>query len=188
MYAVDRQAQRHDCTVVNDLPASNDLLREAFETEPNVENAAINLGSNGYLFFEVKEIIAARDRTLDEVREKVLADWTGEEQDRLLSAKVAELEKRLRDGATLDEIAAELGLTKQTKQGLTRGDEDAEIGAAAVTAAFAIPQGGVASAIAPWTHWDCGWSRAPSDDIATTPPTETVSIATKRKPGLGLQE
>ena len=147
--AVDRQAQRPDGTIVNDLPASNDLLREAFETEPNVENAAINLGSNGYLFFEVKEIIAARDRTLDEVREKVLADWTGEEQDRLLSAKVAELEKRLRDGATVDEIATEIGATKQSKPGLKRGADDADVGAETVTAVFAVPQNGVGSAISP---------------------------------------
>jgi peptidyl-prolyl cis-trans isomerase D len=65
--AIDRAALRPDGSVVNDLPASQDLLRGAFETEVNVENPALNVGSNGFVFYEVEGVTPARDRTLDEI-------------------------------------------------------------------------------------------------------------------------
>ncbi len=69
----------------------------------NVENPALNVGSNGFVFYEVEGITPARDRTLDEVRAKVVADWKAAETQSRLSAKAAELEKRLKDGTTFDD-------------------------------------------------------------------------------------
>jgi len=147
--AVDRSAQAPDGTVISTLPASAELLRAAFETQANIENPSINVGSTGYVFYEVKDIIGARDRTLDEVKDKVTADWIAEESDRLFSTRVAELEKRLRDTGDIDAIATELSLTKQTKRGLRRGAEDAELGSAGVTAVFSVTQGSAGQAPTP---------------------------------------
>ena len=97
--AIDRAAPRPDGSVVNDLPQSQDLLEGAFETEAGIENPAINVGGSGFVFYEVEGITPARDRTLDEVRAKVVADWKAAETDKRLAAKAAELEKRLKDGA-----------------------------------------------------------------------------------------
>ena len=91
--AIDRAALRPDGSVVNDLPASQNCSRGAFETEVNVENPALNVGSNGFVFYEVEGITPARDRTLDEVRAKAVADWKAAETQSRLSAKAAELEK-----------------------------------------------------------------------------------------------
>ena len=66
--AIDQSGQKPDGTIVNDLPESSELLRAAFDTEVGVENPAINLGSNGYLFFEVQGVTPARDRPLEEVK------------------------------------------------------------------------------------------------------------------------
>jgi len=147
--AVDRNAQAPDGTVISTLPASQDLLAGAFETSANIENPAINIGTSGFVFYEVKEVTPARDRTLDEVKDKVIADWIAEETDRQFSTKVAELEKRLRDQKDLDAIATEFAQTKQTKRGIKRGAEDAELGADGVTAVFAVADGGVGSAVTP---------------------------------------
>lgn len=136
--AIDRNARKPDGTVVSDIPASAALLREAFETEANVENPALTVGSSGYVFFEVTGITPARDRTLDEVRETAVADWIREETERLFSVRAAELEKRLRDGNDLDAIAAELGVGKVVKRGLRRGADDADLGQAGVAAVFAV--------------------------------------------------
>ena len=73
--AIDRQALRPDGKIVNDLPESSELLKQAFETEVGIENPAINIGSTGYVFYEVQGITPARDRTLEEVHDKVVADW-----------------------------------------------------------------------------------------------------------------
>ena len=72
--------------------------RRAFETEANVENPPLNVGSNGFVFYEVEGVTPARDRTLDEVRDKVVADWKAAESRSRLAEKAGELEKRLKDG------------------------------------------------------------------------------------------
>ena len=75
--AVDRAGQRPDGTVVNDLPQSKELLDAAFETEAGIENPPVNIGSTGYVFYEVEGITPARDRTLDEVKAKVVSRLEG---------------------------------------------------------------------------------------------------------------
>src|SRR5690606_18847763 len=84
--AVDRSGKTPEGTILTDLPESNTLLREAFDTEVNVENPAISIGSMGFLYYEVEGVTPARERTLDEVRDQVVADWTSREADTRLIA------------------------------------------------------------------------------------------------------
>ncbi|HEV7254630.1 MAG TPA: SurA N-terminal domain-containing protein [Mesorhizobium sp.] len=148
--AVDRAGLRPDGTVVEGIPESAEVLRAAFEAEPNIENPPVGTASGGSVFFEVEGVTPARDRTLDEVRDRVVADWKAEETRQRLAARASELEKRIRDGAaTLDQIAAELQLEKQVKRGLKRGANDGDLGASGTDAAFAVPQGGVGVTPAP---------------------------------------
>lgn len=140
--AVDRNAQDPAGTVLSTIPSSRELLQGAFETQPNVENPPLSLGSSGFVFYEVKEVTPARDRTLDEVKDKVVADWIAEESDRLFSTKAAELEKRVKDENSLDTVATELGLEKQVKRGLRRGAEDVDLGPDGAAAVFAVAQNG----------------------------------------------
>ena len=140
--AVDRQALRPDGTIINDLPELPELLKQAFETEVGIENPAINIGSTGYVFYEVQGVTPARDRTLDEVHDKVVADWKSAEAEKRLDAKAAELAKQVKDGAALDAIAAELKLEKQTKRGVKREADDADFGKEGVAAMFALAEGG----------------------------------------------
>jgi peptidyl-prolyl cis-trans isomerase D len=145
----DRNAQSPDGSIVKDLPASEELIRAVFDTEADVENSPISVGSNGFVFYEVDSITAARDRTLDEVHDKALADWRIEETDNLLKAKAEELQKKIKDGATLDAIAAELSLEKQTKRGLKRGADDADFGKDGIAAVFFMPPQAVGLTAAP---------------------------------------
>ena len=140
--AIDRAARLPDGSVHADLPQSRELLQAAFETEANVENPPVNIGANGFVFFEVESITPARDRTLDEVRDKAVADWIAEETAKRLAAKAAELEKRLKDGTELDALAAELSLEKQTKRGLKREADDADFGKEGVAAVFGVAEAG----------------------------------------------
>lgn len=141
--AIDRQALRPDGTVVNDLPQSQELLKQAFESEAGIENPAINLGSSGFIYYEVQGITPARDRTLEEVHDKVVTDWKAAEAEKRVDAKAADIEKRVKDGTGLDAIATELAVEKQTKRGLKRGADDADFGKEGAVAAFAVAQGGV---------------------------------------------
>ncbi|CDX54718.1 peptidyl-prolyl cis-trans isomerase [Mesorhizobium sp. M2C.T.Ca.TU.002.02.1.1] len=140
--AIDRTGQRPDGTIVNDLPESAALIKSVFAAEPNTENEGLTTADNGFVFYEVQSVTPARDRTLDEVRKKVVADWTEAETDKRLDAKAKELEKRLKAGTTLDVIAGELKLDKQTKRGLKREADDADFGKEGAAAMFGVGEGG----------------------------------------------
>jgi len=139
---VDRNARDEAGNVISDLPASRDLLSEAFETDTGIENAPINLGANGYLFYEVEDIVPARERDLDEVRDQVVADWKEAEAASRLSERADELAQSIRSGTSLDAVAEEIGQEKQVKRGLKRLADDSDLGRDGVAAAFNVgPQG-----------------------------------------------
>jgi peptidyl-prolyl cis-trans isomerase D len=141
--AIDRTGQTPDGQVVKDLPESADLIKAVFDAEIGVENEGLTTKNNGFVFYEVNGVTPARDRTLDEVRQKVVADWTKEEAERLLNAKASEMEKRLKDGTALDVLAGEVKLEKQTKRGLKRDADDPDFGKDGANAMFGVPEGGV---------------------------------------------
>ena len=92
--AVDRQALRPDGTIdrrhAGIARAAEAGLRDrGRHREPGDQHRL-----TGYVFFEVEGITPARDRTLDEVHDKVVADWKAAEAEKRLDAKAAELEKR----------------------------------------------------------------------------------------------
>ncbi|MES0135798.1 peptidyl-prolyl cis-trans isomerase [Mesorhizobium sp. M0016] len=140
--AIDRTGLKPDGTIIKDLPASPDLIKAVFEAEPNTENQALTTPNNGFVFYELTSITPARDRTLDEVRQRVVADWTTEETTKRLTAKADELDKRLKAGTTLDVIAGELKLEKQTKRGVKREADDVDFGKEGAAAMFGVGEGG----------------------------------------------
>jgi peptidyl-prolyl cis-trans isomerase D len=144
--AVDARGNDAEGEEIAGIPEAKTLLNEAFKAEVGAETLPVNLGRDGYVWFDVEEITPARDRTLDEAREKVVADWTAEQQRKALAAKASELKSRVEKGETLAAIAAELGIAVETKSGLRRSTEDAALSPAAVTAAFGGANGLVANA------------------------------------------
>jgi len=144
--AVSRNGEDPEGNAIADLPFSSQLLTAAFEADEGIENVPLNVGANGHLFYEVDEIIPARDRTLDEVRDRVVADWTDAEALQRLKARAEEYSKAVRDGtSTLDQIASEIGQEKTTKRGLKRESNDPDLGRNGVAAVFAVQKGGVGS-------------------------------------------
>ena len=140
--SVSRAGQDPSGAVLRDIPETAELLRQAFETEIDVENPPINIGSDGFVYYEVRSITPARDRALDEVRDRVVADWTAAQVSARLAERAGGIEKRVRDGATLDEIAAELGYEKQVKRGVRRGATDPDLGETGVAAVYGVTDGG----------------------------------------------
>ncbi|HEV7435930.1 MAG TPA: SurA N-terminal domain-containing protein, partial [Pseudorhizobium sp.] len=65
---------------IDSLPPADTLLTDVFRTEPGAQPLPVSLANNGYVWFEVREVTPERDRTLEEVRERVVADWTAEQQ------------------------------------------------------------------------------------------------------------
>ncbi|MGB3814095.1 MAG: SurA N-terminal domain-containing protein [Shinella sp.] len=141
--AIDAQGNDQKGEEINGLPEKAALLAEVFKTEVGTETQPLNVGREGYAWFEVLDVIPDRDRTLDEVRERVVIDWTAEQQRQTLAKKAEELAERVRKGGDLAAIATELGMVVENKTGLHRGAQDPVLGPAAVSAAFAGPVGHV---------------------------------------------
>jgi peptidyl-prolyl cis-trans isomerase D len=133
---------------VANLPAQSNLLMEVFRSEPGQDTIPVNLGNTGYIWFEVRNVTPERDRKLDEVHDKVVADWTAEQQREALTAKADELKARLAKGDTLATIAGELGIAVETKTGLRRNAEDAIFGQEAIGIAFSGPVDTTGTALA----------------------------------------
>lgn len=144
--AVDRTARTPDGTILTELPESRTLLARVFDTDIGVESAPLNIGSEGFLWYEVQDIIPDRDRTLDEVRGRVITDWKNEQTAQALGSLATGLQQRLEDGEALADIASELGLSVETKYDLSRNDPDAVFGNAALATVFSGPEGLVAVA------------------------------------------
>ncbi len=147
--AVDRSGRDMAGTILTGLPESVALLREAFESEVGVENPPITLGASGFLFYEVDKVTPARDRSLDEVRERAIADWKAQESSTRMGSRMSELKKRLDDGTAFADIAGELGLEVQTKRGLKRDADDGDFGRTGTAATFGVAQGGTGIVAAP---------------------------------------
>jgi peptidyl-prolyl cis-trans isomerase D len=139
--AVDAEGKGPDGSAVA-LPEVDDLLPQAFQSEVGVENDALRLANNGYLWFEVSDITPARDRTFEEARARVETAWRNEETAKRLSAKAADLLKKLNDGTTLADLATQEGLTLQTASGISREQGAGDLGRVVATAAFAKPVNG----------------------------------------------
>lgn len=140
---VDSEGRLADGSLVRDVPNVTELIREAFDTDVGLENTPISIGNNGFLFYEVSEVIPARDRTIEEVRDQVLAHWKDYEAASRLAERANELEKELEGGRSLDDVAAEIGQEKIVKRGLKREANDPDIGRAGVAAVFAGGKGSV---------------------------------------------
>ncbi|WP_127523293.1 SurA N-terminal domain-containing protein [Mesorhizobium sp. Z1-4] len=138
--AVDSRGRTPDGGEVN-LPQQRELLAEAFDSDVGIENPTINIGATGFLFYEVTDIIPARDRTLDEVRDQVVADWRDDEAATRLAQKAEALRKELADGRPFAEIAEELGLELKTRRGLKRDSEDLDLDRSGVAAVFGVARG-----------------------------------------------
>jgi len=144
--AVDATGRDPKDQEIKDLPAGNKLLAEAFKTEEGVDPLPLDLDGGGYVWFEIDGITPARDRTVDEVKDRVVADWTAEQQRLALAKKAEEVTRQISGGMKIADAAASLKIAVETKNDLKRGANDAVLGPAAVSAAFGGPDGFVTNA------------------------------------------
>ncbi len=144
----DRSGNDEKGKKVENVPAANVLINQVFAADIGGNPLAVNVGNDGYAWYDVRNIIAERDRPLSEVHDKAVADWTADQQRQALNAKADELKAKVDKGTALADIATDLGLSVETKDGLRRAGDDAIFGNEAIGAAFSGPVGTTANALA----------------------------------------
>jgi peptidyl-prolyl cis-trans isomerase D len=129
------------------VPAG-ELAAAAFKSDIGVENEALRLGGSGYAWFEVQDIVKARQKPLDEVKADVEAAWHNDHVRAKLTEKARDLTARLDRGEPIAEVAKSVGAEVKTTQPLKRGGAEEGLPAAASTQAFSLSEGSASSALA----------------------------------------
>ncbi len=127
------------------IPGRAQVLAAVFDAEEGTDIPPVNFDGNSYVFAALGAVTPARDRPLDEVRERVVADWKEDEAVQMAVDRGENLAARIRDGLSFADMAEVEGLTPQVASGLTRQSAVPVIGEAGMRAAFAGPNGIVAS-------------------------------------------
>ncbi|MEM6710953.1 MAG: SurA N-terminal domain-containing protein [Pseudomonadota bacterium] len=126
-----------------DLPVTDSLIAETFQSDVGLENDAIDTADRGFLWFEVTGVEDARERTFQEAEDRVRVDWAANQLDDLLRARAGELVQDLERGRTLETLSIALDLPLTVTEPFTRGEAPDALGGQAAVAAFEGGEGHV---------------------------------------------
>src|SRR5262249_32655792 len=143
--AVDRSGRDPDGKPV-DLPKGAEVLDNAFATQKGVENEPLQTQDGGLIWYEGTGITESREKTLDEVKDKVEARWRDDEIVKRLTAKVTEMVDKLKGGAKLADLAAASNLKVEHTPWLKRREASATLPADLIAAIFRTEKGAPGSA------------------------------------------
>ncbi|CTQ54768.1 Peptidyl-prolyl cis-trans isomerase D [Roseibium album] len=127
------------------LPDAEGLLTGTFESDIGVENDVLQLGTQGFFWYDVSKVIPSRDRTIDEVKDDVVAAWKSDELAKRLNDTATDLLAKAKNGTPLLALAAETGLDLKTAEGLSRNTPSGDFSREAITALFSGPVSTIAT-------------------------------------------
>jgi peptidyl-prolyl cis-trans isomerase D len=139
--AVDRSGRDPAGSPIADLPAGVDVVASAFASDVGVENDPLQIKGGGNVWYDVVGTTPARERTLDEVKDRVEAGWRDDQLAARLAAKALDMVERLKAGTPFAEVAAANGLKVESKSGVQRGRPADPLSTPAVDAVFRTPKG-----------------------------------------------
>lgn len=122
------------------LPNKQEVLKRAFDSEVGIENDAFTTKDDGYIWYEVREVIPSKVKPLDAVREQVKADLNAQRTREVAIEKARKMVERASSGVSFDELAREVGAEVSTAEGLKRTETGQGLDAAAVAALFSVPE------------------------------------------------
>ncbi|HWJ88435.1 MAG TPA: SurA N-terminal domain-containing protein [Pelagibacterium sp.] len=141
-YDLELTASGAELATVENLPdgATRTIVDAVFAASPDARvTPAINLGSNRTVFYELKEVREARDRTLDEARDEVIVAWQELQTDMAMTRAAEDMVAAIDEGGDLFSVALEFGQVPQSSAPFTRNGGDATLDPDVMQAAF---QGG----------------------------------------------
>ena len=139
--AVDRSGRDPAGAPVAGLPTGIDVVASAFSSDVGVENEPLQLPGGGYVWYEVAGITPSRERTFEEMKDRVEAQWRDEQLAERLQAKANELADRINRGAPFAEVAAAENLKTETASGLKRNKSSEALSAGLIESVFRIGKG-----------------------------------------------
>jgi peptidyl-prolyl cis-trans isomerase D len=143
--AVDRSGRGPAGEPVLGLPPSAELLQQAFASEIGVENDPVELPLGTFAWFEVEAITPSRERTLEEVRDRVVGRMRTDEIASRLKTKAVDLTEKVKVGASFADAARAAGFDVKVADGLKRGQASGGFPDRLLVEAFSLPKDGIGS-------------------------------------------
>jgi len=122
------------------LPEKDAVVKAAFASDIGVDNEALRTAT-GYVWYDVTGIEPSREKTLDEVREQVAAQWRQDQVAQRLSERARGLAERLEKGEAVEAVAQEAGVPVKNAADLSRNAAKDDLAVEAVNRIFAVPVG-----------------------------------------------
>jgi peptidyl-prolyl cis-trans isomerase D len=108
----------------------------------------------GYVVLSLKQTLPAHQGTLEEVRDKVIADLKQQKSGELAKSKADELEKRVKAGEKFDSAARALGLDPKTSDLFSQSGSVANLGSGKqLAAAFSLKAGQLGKVLNLGPNW-----------------------------------
>lgn len=142
--AIDRAGRGADGAPVKDVPQAADLVNGAFASDISVENDPLQ-SDNGFIWYDVIGVSPSRDRTIEEVKDRVEQGWRNEQIAERLKTKAGELLDKLKT-QSLAEVAAANGLKAEIADKLKRNTPTPAIPARVLDQIFRTAKGEAGSA------------------------------------------
>jgi peptidyl-prolyl cis-trans isomerase D len=128
------------------VPGGDELLKAAFSSDVGVENDAVNL-PEGYVWYEVREVVPSAPQKLETVKPIVIADWKAGQLRAASEAKAKKLVERVKSGTPLADIAKELDVAVKETKLMKRNDALEDFDSTSVAAMFLQPEKSVTYAL-----------------------------------------
>lgn len=144
---IDADGRAPDGANVETAPAYPEFLPTAFATPNGDESALTESADGGYFIVRVDGVEPAAPRPFASIRDRVAADWKEAERARLARERAGGIAGRIRQGESLESLAAAEGLEVRPTEALTRHGAGPGSGVSGELLAklFALPDvGGVA--------------------------------------------
>lgn len=116
---VDRNGLDTNSTAITDLPLSSDLIAGIYEGEVGLENPPLE-GVNEFVWYEISGVTPQRDRTIDEVTDRLAADWVSEETAKALDELASRIAGNLASSVSFDALARSRVKVVDTIDSITR--------------------------------------------------------------------
>lgn len=139
LYEADVTSGGNELQILPNLQAEErtKVSQAIFKATEGQLTPSIPLAGNAHLFFDLIELLPARDQTLDEVRDDLTATLIAERTNNALLAKSEEIVAQLKGGSTLADVALSLNLFPQLSAPFSRfGSDDGSIDTVIAQAAF----------------------------------------------------
>lgn len=162
--SLDEIAQKYHLTISETVPVgpSDPILALGNSKDAREQVTSLQMGSlslpihtdRGYVILSLKQVLPTHQGTLEEVKEKIVADLKEQKAAQLALTKANDLEKRVKGGEKFDSATKALGLDPKTSDPLARNGSIPGVGSGKqLGEAFSLKSGELGAPVNLGTNW-----------------------------------